>query len=1159
MNLLQKVKHSFSNSVNANSIGNGEKSLEELSKSDFFLMMFDIVPLPIIYVSNDGHFCYVNKAYADWFDLNPEDIIGRAVKDFLGAEAYSQIKPHMDKALNGEQNYFEGEILYEQGKRFIDAIYTPVFDGSGSVKGYVALISDVTEKKETENELKRKQDELRDYVDNASIGLHRMAAIIQSSDDAIIGKNLSGIITSWNPGAQKLFGYTEEEMVGQPVTRLIPPDRLSEELEILTRLKRGETVDHFDTKRMTKDGRLIDISLTISPIKDSNGKIIGASKIARDITAKKLAEEQRAKLVAIIQSSDDAIISKNLNGIITSWNPGAQKLFGYTGEEMIGQPVTKLIPHDRLDEEPEILSRLKKGKTVDHFDTKRITKDGRLIDISLTISPIKDDKGTVIGASKIARDITLQKKLNEALLESEERLRMATETTQLGTWEFHPLTKKLVWSNECKKIYGVSPDFEPSSEFVAEHMYDEDKDYVQEEMEKIKKPGDHDNFQVQYRITRESDKQLRWVKVRGKVFFDAQQQPERFIGTMLDITEDKSVEQLLRENEERLRMAIESTRLGTWEYHPLTKEISCSEECRKVFGAAENIKPDNQYVFEHVHPDDRDFVRQEVKKAIQPGGTGRCEIEYRIIREIDAEIRWVKVQGKTFFNSQQQPERFIGTMLDITEDRQQKEELRESIELFQTMADNVPAMIWMSGTDKFDDYFNKTWLEFTGRAIEEECDEGWLEGLHSADIQTCIDTYNTSFKEQKGFYLEYRLRRYDGQYRWIADKSVPRYSPDGEFLGFISACIDIDDQKRFREKIQDSELLFKTISNASPAGLWLTDEDGQNVFVNETWINWTGKPLEQQLVDGWMGSVVSEDVEPVTNKFRQSFIPRNYFNTEFRFKKIDGQIRWGLAEGYPYFDINGSFAGYAGSITDITELKKLEQRKDDFIKMASHELKTPITSISGYVQLLLNIYNELDNERLQASKPTVKSSLNTISKQVAKLTRLISELLDLSKIESGKLELHKTEFYLADLVEETVQDVRHTTAKHAIIVNNDFDGKIYADKDRISQVILNLLTNAIKYSPDSDSVEVYVEGSKKSTTIRVKDHGIGIDKRDHQKIFERFYRVEGRSEQTYPGFGIGLFIASEIIHRHHGSISIESEKGKGSLFTVTLPIAAAEE
>jgi signal transduction histidine kinase len=235
-------------------------------------------------------------------------------------------------------------------------------------------------------------------------------------------------------------------------------------------------------------------------------------------------------------------------------------------------------------------------------------------------------------------------------------------------------------------------------------------------------------------------------------------------------------------------------------------------------------------------------------------------------------------------------------------------------------------------------------------------------------------------------------------------------------------------------------------------------------------------------------------------------------------------------------------------------MKRMEERKDDFIKMASHELKTPITSIKGYVQLLMNIYEELNEEKFQASRGTVKSSLHTIANQVTKLTRLVTELLDLSRIESGKLELHKTTFDLSDLLEETAEDVRLTTSKHAIIVHNDFEGNIYADKDRIGQVLLNLLTNAIKYSPDSDCVEIYAEQRKNKAIIKVKDKGIGIDKKDHERIFQRFYRVEGRSEQTYPGFGIGLFIANEIVQRHNGIIFVQSEKGKGSEFIVELPV-----
>ena len=266
-------------------------------------------------------------------------------------------------------------------------------------------------------------------------------------------------------------------------------------------------------------------------------------------------------------------------------------------------------------------------------------------------------------------------------------------------------------------------------------------------------------------------------------------------------------------------------------------------------------------------------------------------------------------------------------------------------------------------------------------------------------------------------------------------------------------------------------------------------------------------------------------------------------------------MRWCLTEGAPYYDANGEFEGYAGSVTDITDLKKSEARKDDFIKMASHELKTPITSIKGYVQLLQKIYDELDLEKYQASRLTVKSSLNTISKQVSKLTRLVSELLDLTRIESGKLELQKTEFVLDDLLKETVSDMRHTTSQHRIVLRNDFMGNIFADKDRISQVLVNLLTNAIKYSPDADCIEIDVKENGNMINIKIKDYGIGIEEKDQKMIFQRFYRVEGKNEQTYPGFGIGLFIVDEIIQRHNGNISVESKKNAGSIFTVSLPLA----
>ncbi|RQO73551.1 hypothetical protein DBR40_14500 [Pedobacter sp. KBW01] len=240
-----------------------------------------------------------------------------------------------------------------------------------------------------------------------------LQSINESSDDAIISKNLEGIITSWNSSASRIFGYTAEEMIGVSILRLIPAHLQHEETEIISKLHRGIKINHFETRRMRKDGSLVAVSLTISPILNYKGVIIGVSKIARDITDRLSAEVNSKRLSAIIESSDDAIISKDLNSIVTSWNESAVRIFGYNAEEMIGQSILKIIPQDRLDEEPKILSQLSQGIRVDHFETIRRRKDGRLIDVSLTISPIKDSTGRVIGLSKIARDITEKKQADK--------------------------------------------------------------------------------------------------------------------------------------------------------------------------------------------------------------------------------------------------------------------------------------------------------------------------------------------------------------------------------------------------------------------------------------------------------------------------------------------------------------------------------------------------------------------------------------------------------------------------------------------------------------------------------------------------------------------------------------------------------------------------
>jgi PAS domain S-box-containing protein len=249
-----------------------------------------------------------------------------------------------------------------------------------------------------------------------------LAAAIDSSDDAIVTKTLDGVIRSWNRAAERLFGYTAEEAIGQQIFLIVPADRRAEEEEVLARLRRGERIEHFETLRRTKDGREIPISLTVSPVRDEQGNIIGASKVARDISVRGQRDELRARLAAIVQSSDDAIISKTLDGVITSWNDGAERLFGYTAEEAVGQPIFLIIPEDRRAEEEDVLARLRRGERIEHFETVRQAKDGRRIPMSLTVSPVRNEHGTIIGASKVGRDISERVRVREILQRAHDEL-----------------------------------------------------------------------------------------------------------------------------------------------------------------------------------------------------------------------------------------------------------------------------------------------------------------------------------------------------------------------------------------------------------------------------------------------------------------------------------------------------------------------------------------------------------------------------------------------------------------------------------------------------------------------------------------------------------------------------------------------------------------
>jgi len=388
----------------------------------------------------------------------------------------------------------------------------------------------------------------------------RLAAVVESSDDAIISKSLDGKVTAWNSGAEKVFGYTAAESLGKSLDRLLPPEHPNEESEILTRVTRGERINHFETTRLRKDGQRIHISATISPVKDRSGAIVGVAKIARDITERKQTDEARERLAAAVECSDDAIISKTMDGMISSWNPGAEKLFGYTAAEVMGKPLLLLLPPDRAAEENDTLECLRQGRSVTNLETVRVRKDGLHIDVSVTISPIRDRAGSIVGASKIARDITERKRVLEALRQSEERFQAIANGIPQLAW-MAEADGSVFWFNQRWYDY-TGTTLEQSRDWSWRNVHD--PNFLPQVLERWQGAIDAGiPFEMEFPL-RGGDGHFRVFLTQVMPVKDAEGSVTRWFGTNTDITEWKEAEKRLALQAEELarsRVALESQTL----------------------------------------------------------------------------------------------------------------------------------------------------------------------------------------------------------------------------------------------------------------------------------------------------------------------------------------------------------------------------------------------------------------------------------------------------------------------------------------------------------------------------------------------------------------------------------------------------------------------
>jgi two-component system CheB/CheR fusion protein len=354
-------------------------------------------------------------------------------------------------------------------------------------------------------------------------------------------------------------------------------------------------------------------------------------------------------------------------------------------------------------------------------------------------------------------------------------------------------------------------------------------------------------------------------------------------------------------------------------------------------------------------------------------------------------------------------------------------------------------------------------------------------------------------------------------------------------------------EERVRERTSDlltSREYFKFLADNIPVIIWTADKDGILDYVNRRWCEYTGFSLEDSKTMQ-VQLVHPDDLETSTASWRQAVKNKEVYEQQFRFKRIsDENFRWHYTQAIPFRDEHNNVTAWIGTSIDIDDQKKALERKDEFISVASHELRTPLTSLKGYIQLMEYV-DDLPDE--------VKSYISKANVSLNKLQRLIDELLDASKIKAGKLEFSKVDFNLGELIKVCVENSGLIYPSYAI--KNEADTEIFVNgnEERIEQVLMNLINNAVKYSPENREVIVRAAAEDGCATVSVTDFGVGMSEADQKLVFQRFYRVNENKFLT-PGLGMGLYIASEIIKEHNGEIRVHSKLNEGSVFSFSLPL-----
>ena len=939
-----------------------------------------------------------------------------------------------------------------------------------------------------------------------------------------------------------------------------------------------------------RNGKIEDVYWTFSysPVPDSSGNVAGVlvtcTETTENVIALRKIEESKRLHEAITQNTPDLIYVFDLNYRFTYANDALLKMWGRTWDDAIGKGLLEIgyEPWHAEMHEREIDQIIATKKSIrGEVSFPHATLGNRIYDYILV--PVIDQDGKVEAIAGTTRDITQQVNARQQIEEADTRFRNTVKQAPVGITILRGPQFVVEMANDA---YLQLVD-RKEEEFVGQALFDvlpEVEESVHALLDSVLNTGiPYHGNEVAVPVNRYGNQAIGYFNFLYYPLKEDDGKISGIIVTVTEVSEQVNSRKKTEQNEERLNILVEASELGTWELDFATMIPHYSKRYLEILGNyKENVNLTHDQLLSHLHPEDRVIREKAIKDSI---ASGVLHYEARLIWN-DKSIHWIEAKGKVFYNSENKPEKMIGTIRDITEEKQYRKNLEDSEQRFRNLIMQSPvAKAILKGKNHIVEMANEALLKNLWRKNESEVIGKQIldvfPELKNQKYSKLLDEVFTTGKKQTQKESFISLNGNDGLKNYYVDfEYAPLISGDNQISGIKITVIDVTEKVVARKKIEESEKQFRSLAESLPQLIWEADEKGHILYASGRWKEYTGLTPGGEVE--WKAVIHPDDFEENTKVWMHSLATGDLYRCDVRIKNKNGDYRWHSVVGQPVFDRENKIIKWVGAFTDIQtekaftqelekqvaertrelgdtniELGKKNKELQTFAYISSHDLQEPLRKIQTFSTQIM----EKESQNLSESG---KDKFRRMEKAATRMQTLIDDLLTFSRTNTQERKFEKAD--LNTIVEEVKEDLKEEFQHKNATIEVDEMCEANIIPFQFRQLLFNLLSNSLKFSNPQEAPHIKIESeiaegikfnnSKlakevKYCHLRVSDNGIGFEQQFSERIFEVFQRLHSKNQ--YDGTGIGLSIVKRIVENHNGIITAKGELNKGATFDIYIP------